>query len=69
MFGTIFGFIAVIMGVIVLFTIANTMSMSVMERINEIGTLRALGQRRSGVRRQFLAEGFLLGLFGATLGV
>lgn len=69
MFGSMFLFIAIVMGVIVLFTVVNTMSMSVMERVNEIGTTRALGARRSGIRRQFLLEGLLLGLFGSTLGV
>ena len=68
-FGAIFSFIAVIMMVIVLFTVVNTMSMSVMERINEIGTTRALGVRRKGIRRQFLVEGSLLGVIGATTGV
>ncbi len=67
--GAIFTFIAVIMGVIVLFTVVNTMSMSVMERTNEIGTARAMGVRRSGIRRQFLIEGMLLGVIGATAGV
>jgi putative ABC transport system permease protein len=65
----IFTFISVIMGVIVLFTIVNTMSMSVMERTNEIGTARAMGVRRSGIRRQFLVEGWMLGVIGATAGV
>ncbi|MDE1985614.1 MAG: ABC transporter permease [Alphaproteobacteria bacterium] len=65
----IFTFISVIMGVIVLFTIVNTMSMSVMERTNEIGTARAMGVRRSGIRRQFLIEGWMLGAIGATAGV
>lgn len=69
MFSAIFGFIAIIMAVIVLFTVVNTMSMTVMERINEIGTLRAIGVRRSGIRAQFLAEGWLLGVIGATAGV
>ncbi len=69
MFLTIFGFMALIMGVIVLFTTINTMSMSVMERISEIGTARALGLRRSAIIKQFVGEGFLLGTFGATLGV
>jgi len=68
-FGMMFVFIAVVMGIIVLFTVVNTMGMSVMERVNEIGTTRALGVRRSGIRQQFLTEGWLLGLFGATLGV
>ncbi len=68
-FGAIFVFIAVVMGVIVLFTVVNTMSMAVMERTNEIGTTRALGVRRAGIRRQFLVEGALLGVIGAAAGV
>jgi putative ABC transport system permease protein len=67
--GAIFGFISVIIGVIVLFTIVNTMSMSVMERIDEIGTARAMGVRRGGIRLQFLVEGWMLGAIGATLGI
>jgi putative ABC transport system permease protein len=69
MFDTIFLFIAMIMGIIVLFTVVNTMGMSVMERTNEIGTSRALGLRRSGIRRLFVLEGALLGAMGATVGV
>src|SRR5262249_4797067 len=55
-FGSMFLFIAVIMGVIVLFTIVNTMTMAVLERTTEIGTTRALGVQRAGVRRQFVVE-------------
>jgi putative ABC transport system permease protein len=69
MFGAIFSFLAVIMGVIVLFTVVNTMSMSVMERTSEIGTARAMGLRRGGIRRQFVIEGSMLGAIGATIGL
>ncbi len=69
MFGAIFTFIAAIMGVIVLFTVVNTMSMSVMERTAEIGTARAIGLRRGGIRRQFLLEGWILGAIGASAGL
>jgi len=69
LFGTIFVFITVIMGVIVLFAVVNTMTMNVLERTNEIGTIRAMGVRRSGIRRQFLVEGWMLGAIGATAGV
>jgi putative ABC transport system permease protein len=69
LFGSIFTFIAIIIAVIVLFTVVNTMSMSVMERTNEIGTSRAMGVRRSGIRAQFIAEGWMLGLIGATVGL
>ena len=69
MFAVIFGFIAVLIGAIVLFTVSNTMTMVVVERTTEIGTLRAIGLRRSGIRRLFVSEGLLLGLIGSALGV
>jgi putative ABC transport system permease protein len=69
LFGTIFIFITVIMGVIVLFAVVNTMTMNVVERTNEIGTIRAMGVRRSGIRRQFLMEGWMLGALGTTAGL
>ncbi|WP_028454421.1 ABC transporter permease [Chitinilyticum litopenaei] len=69
MFAAILGFIAILIGGIVLFTVSNTMSMAVVERTVEIGTLRALGLRRGGIRRLFVCEGLLLGALGAALGV
>jgi putative ABC transport system permease protein len=69
MFAAIFGFISVLIGAIVLFTVTNTMSMAVVERTAEIGTLRAIGLRRSGVRNMFVVEGFVLGCLAAVLGV
>ncbi|MGT0250618.1 ABC transporter permease [Burkholderia pyrrocinia] len=68
MFGAIFGFIAVLIATIVLFTVGNTMNMAVMERTHEIGTLRALGLRGAGIRGLFVCEGCLLGLCGAVAG-
>jgi len=68
MFSAIFLFIALVMGVIVLFAVVNTMTMNVMERTNEIGTIRALGVRRAGIRWQFTVEGVMLGAIGATVG-
>ena len=46
-----------------------TMYASVANRVTEIGTLRALGFRRSTVLAAFLAEALLLGLAGGLLGV
>lgn len=69
LFGTIFGFIFVLIGGIVLFTVSNTMNTAVVERTVEIGTLRAIGLRQSGIRRLFITEGWLLGLSGAVVGV
>jgi putative ABC transport system permease protein len=69
MFVAIFTFMVIVIILVVLFTIINTLTMSVMERIDEIGSLRALGLRRSGVRRLFLLEGVVIGFAGATLGL
>ncbi|MGO9443508.1 MAG: ABC transporter permease [Thiobacillaceae bacterium] len=69
MFSAIFGFMAVLIGSIVLFTVGNTMSMAVVERTTEVATLRAMGVRRAGIRRLFVYEGLLLGLIGAMVGV
>jgi putative ABC transport system permease protein len=69
MLRTLFAFVSTILAIIVLFTIANTMGMSVMERVNEVGTARAMGVRRSGIRRQFLIEGAMVGAAGASAGV
>lgn len=69
MFAAIFGFIAVLIGAIVLFTVTNTMGMAVVERTAEIGTLRAIGLRRGDIRKMFVTEGLMLGCVGATLGI
>ena len=69
LFETIFGFIFALIGAIVLFTVGNTMNTAVVERTVEIGTLRAIGLRSSGIRRLFVTEGALLGFFGASFGV
>ena len=68
-FAVIFGFVSVIIDLIVIFTVSNTMTMSIMERYNEIGTLRSMGLRRSMIRRYFVLEGSIIGFIGASLGV
>ena len=45
------------------------MIMSVFERTQEIGVLRALGWRRSRVLRLILGESVCLGLIGGALGM
>ena len=63
------GVMKAIIGLIIVLSISNTLSMSVMERTGEIGTTMALGVRRATIHRQFLIEGLLLGLFGGLIGV
>jgi putative ABC transport system permease protein len=64
-----FLFINFVIYVVVLFGVANTMIVTVMERTSEIGTLRAMGTRRGGIVSQFLVEGLMLALLGALAGV
>lgn len=49
--------------------VVNTMTMSVLERIQEIGMLRALGMTRLQVSKMIMAEALLLGLIGAAFGL
>ena len=65
----IFTVFAGIVGVVVMFSVANTMTMAVFERTGEIGALRAIGARRSTLVAMFLTEGIGVGLLGAGLGV
>ena len=57
---------------VVIFTIvlvaANTMAMSIRERIREIGILKALGFRKAHVLSLLIGESTLLGLSGALIG-
>ncbi len=68
MFDLIFLFLFSIVFIVVLMSIVNTLSMSVMERVREIGTLRALGMRKGGIVRVFAVEGGALGALGCLLG-
>jgi putative ABC transport system permease protein len=54
---------------IALFGMANTLSLSVLERTRESALLRALGLTRQGLRWMISMEAVLLGLMGAVAGV
>ncbi|VVB56917.1 MacB-like periplasmic core domain protein [uncultured archaeon] len=49
--------------------VANTMSMSVLERTREIGTLKAIGASDGVVMRLFLIESALIGMAGGLIGL
>lgn len=57
-----------VMAIIVAAGVMNTALMSVFERTREIGTLRAVGARRSRILGIFLLEALLLGVAGAAGG-
>ncbi|MDP2207561.1 MAG: FtsX-like permease family protein [Bacteroidota bacterium] len=54
---------------IVLVSVLNIMTMSVYERISEIGTIAAIGTRPSRILTMFLMEGFTMGLLSNFIGV
>lgn len=58
-----------IIALIIILTISNTQTMSVLERTTEIGTIMAIGSRRSAVLRMFLIEGVMIGGIGGVVGV
>jgi len=62
-------FIKVMLVAIVLVSIMNVMVMAVYERINEIGTIAAIGTSPGKILSLFLTEGLLLGIFGTLLGI
>jgi putative ABC transport system permease protein len=61
-----FSIIAVFVGA---FLIYNTFSMTIVERTQEIGMLRAIGMRRAQILSMVLSEAVLLSFFGSLLGV
>ena len=64
-----FGVLQFIILVMVLLSVANSINMSVFERLGEFGTMMALGNRSGHVFRLILVESGLLGLGSALLGV
>jgi putative ABC transport system permease protein len=71
-FGVFRGILAGIGGVALLVAaigIANTMVMAVLERTREIGIMKAVGAAPRDIRRLFLTEAGLVGLFGGAIGL
>jgi putative ABC transport system permease protein len=49
--------------------VVNTLAMSVFERSQEIGMLRAIGLDRRGIKRMVRLESLVISLFGGVLGI
>jgi putative ABC transport system permease protein len=62
------GMLISILLVIIVIGIMNSMWISVRERTQEIGTLRAIGMHRARVLYMFLVEAMLLGLIATAIG-
>ena len=59
----------IILLIITMVGIMNSYRMVMVERTGEIGTMRALGVQKSGIRDIFLWEGFFIALGGALAGL
>ncbi|MBL8940823.1 MAG: ABC transporter permease [Archangium sp.] len=59
----------VVLVVPALIALANTLGINVLERVREIGLLRAIGSTQRQVRRLVLAESLLLACVGALVGI
>ncbi|MDT0381951.1 FtsX-like permease family protein [Streptomyces sp. DSM 42041] len=64
----LYGLLAMAVVVAVL-GVVNTLAMSVFERGQEIGMLRAIGLDRRGVKRMVRLESLVISLFGGVLGI
>jgi len=69
LYNAIFGFLGVIIFVIVVLSSSNTMMMSIFERTREIGTQLAVGTSRTRLLVNFLYEGLIIGVLGALVGL
>lgn len=69
MLNMIFAFLFTIVVVISTMALTNVISMNVVERTREIGTLRALGMQRGSIVRLFSVEVIILIAFGCLTGL
>jgi putative ABC transport system permease protein len=65
---SVFDALAVVAVIVAALGIVNTLTMGVVERIREIGVLRAIGMSRRQVMRMVVVEAFVLGIVGVVLG-
>ena len=68
-FSVIFAVLGLIIFVLVVLSSSNTMMMAVFERVQEIGTLMALGTSRLRILTLFLLEGLFMGILGGAASV
>jgi putative ABC transport system permease protein len=61
--------VALLIALIIVLGISNTLTMNVLERTGEIGTMMALGTPKKAVLQLFLLEGVLLGVAGGVIGL
>ena len=60
--------VSLVLFIVVVLGVANTVLMSVFERVREIGTFVALGMKRRAVQALFMLEALVLGAVGSVIG-
>jgi len=65
----LFDALALVAVVVAALGIVNTLTMDVVERVREIGILRAVGMTRRQIGRMVVVEAGILGVIGAVLGI
>lgn len=68
-YNIIFSFTGIIVVALVFLSCTNTMLMATMERVREIGTLKAIGVSNAWVALMFLFEGFFIGILSVAGGL
>lgn len=69
LYETAFLFLSMLIFLLIFISILEIMSMSFFERMNEIGTVRAIGTRQSQVFTQLIQEALIIGVIGGVLGI
>lgn len=64
-----FGFLVAIILVLVVLGVGTAISMGILERASEFGTLRALGTENADVFQLIMVEALILGIVGGAVGV
>ena len=65
----LFDALALVAVIVAALGIVNTLTVSVLERVRELGVLRAAGMTRGQVRRTVVVEAGILGIVGSVLGI
>jgi putative ABC transport system permease protein len=69
LFDMMYLFITIVVLIVVIASVANTMGMAISERTREIGTLRAIGMKRSTISSLFVWEGVFIVFVGCAIGI
>jgi len=64
-----FGFLQVVLLLMIVLSVANTINTAAFERLPEFGTMMALGDRGRDVFRLIMLESMILGLLGSGIGL